>query len=160
MQKSKLLVVLRHGEADFSFGNGADFQRELNQNGIDQLHRIKVLFEKTGIKPDKIIASAAIRTTQTANIIAADLDQSIIQYSHEIYEAEASELFKVISGVDNAIACLMIIGHNPGVSALVSSITDQGYINMQTGMLAIVELTVDCWSLLGIGTGLVREVMQ
>ncbi|MCH7398079.1 histidine phosphatase family protein [Belliella sp. DSM 107340] len=160
MQKSKILVVLRHGEADFSFGNRTDFQRELNQNGLNQLSRIKELFEKTGVKLDKIVSSSSLRTTQTAEIIASDLPDSIIQFSDEIYEAESSILFEVISGVNDDINNLMIVGHNPGVSALVSTIADQGYLNMQPGMLVIIELAIEKWSHLGIGTGIVREVMQ
>ncbi|MCH7415582.1 histidine phosphatase family protein [Belliella sp. R4-6] len=160
MRKSKILVVLRHGEADFTFGNGTDFQRELNQNGVDQLSRIKKLFGKASIKLDKIIASASVRTTQTAEIMAAELDKDIIEYSGEIYEAESSILLDVISKVSDDVENLMIIGHNPGVSALVSSIADQGYLNMQPGMLVIIELSVSQWKHVGIGTGIVREVMQ
>jgi phosphohistidine phosphatase len=54
----------------------------------------------------------------------------------------------------------LLVGHNPGVSALVSHIADQGYLSIQTGMMVVIELTVDDWIHLGIGTGTVREVLQ
>lgn len=160
MKKNKILVVLRHGEADFIAGGGADFKRELTENGRNQLLRLKELFVKTGLTVDKILSSSSKRTTQTTEIMSLSMDSSIIDYSDEIYEAEASELLTLLSQSENRHDCVLLVGHNPGVSALVSHIADQGYLNIQPGMMVIIELTVDDWSLLGVGTGIVKEVLQ
>lgn len=160
MKNNKILVVLRHGEADFNAGGGTDFRRELTKNGKNQLLRLKELFEKTGLKVDKILSSSSRRTTQTTEIISSSMDSSIVEFSDEIYEAEASVILNLLSKSDNKHDCILLVGHNPGVSALVSHVADQGYLTIQPGMMVILELTVDDWNLLGIGTGVVREVLQ
>jgi phosphohistidine phosphatase len=160
MKKNKILVVLRHGEADFNSGGGRDFERELTKNGKNQLSRLKELFEKSGILVDKILSSSSKRTTQTAELIRSTMDSSIIELRDEIYEAESSVILDLLSQIDNKHSCVLLVGHNPGVSALVSHIADQGYLSIQTGMMVVIELTVDDWIHLGIGTGTVREVLQ
>lgn len=160
MKKNKILVVLRHGEADFNSGGGADFERELTKNGKNQLLRLKELFVKSGILVDKILSSSSKRTTQTTEIISSSMDSSIVEFIDRIYEAEVSVILNLLSQTENKNDCILLVGHNPGVSALVSHIADQGYLNIQPGMMVIIELTVDDWSHLGSGTGIVREVMQ
>lgn len=160
MGNNKILVVLRHGEADFIAGGGTDFKRELTKNGKNQLLRLKELFAKTGLTVDKILSSSSKRTMQTTEIMCSSPDFADVEFSDEIYEAEPTEILNLLSNTENENNCVLLVGHNPGVSALVSHIADQGYLSIQPGMMVIVELTVDDWNLLGTGTGIVREVLQ
>ncbi len=158
MQKNKILAVLRHGEANHDFTN--DFQRELNAEGRSQLIRMRGLLKKTNINPERIISSAAVRTTQTTEIISEIFENSTIEYKREIYESEPAVILQSLAEVDKNVNTILLVGHNPGVSAVVSSIADQGYLSMQPGMLVILEVMIDDWKHLGEGTGIVREVLQ
>ncbi|MCH7406426.1 SixA phosphatase family protein [Belliella aquatica] len=160
MKKNKILVVLRHGEADFNSGGGTDFERELTKNGKNQLLRLKELFVKSEIVVDKILSSSSKRTKQTTELIGSSMDPSIMEFSDEVYEAETSVILDLLSKMNNEHSCVLLVGHNPGVSALVSHIADQGYLSIQPGMMVVIELAVDNWSHLGMGTGIVREVLQ
>ncbi|AFL85114.1 phosphohistidine phosphatase SixA [Belliella baltica DSM 15883] len=160
MNSNKILVILRHGEADFNVGRGTDYDRELSNIGKSQLTRLKSLFEKTGIFVNRVISSSAKRTRQTTEIICSNFESSIIEYKNDFYDAEFPSIQKVLESVDKDDQCVMVVGHNPGVSALVSYIADQGYLSIQPGMMVIIELTIDDWKHLGSGTGIVREVLQ
>ncbi|SNS15328.1 phosphohistidine phosphatase [Belliella buryatensis] len=158
MQSNKILAVLRHGEADFNFSN--DFERQLNSNGKSQLIKLRELLKRSNLRPEKILSSAAVRTTQTAEIIAEIFDDVTVEFDRTIYEAEPGVILNSIADTDPLVNTLLLVGHNPGVSALVSSIADQGYLSMQPGMLVILEVHVNDWKHLGMGTGIVREVLQ
>ncbi|MFN3801806.1 SixA phosphatase family protein [Belliella pelovolcani] len=158
MQSNKILAVLRHGEADFNFPS--DFERQLSSKGKSQLIRLRELLKKSSLKPEKILSSAAVRTTQTTEIVAEIFDNVKVAFDRKIYEAESGVIFESISKTEPDVNTLLLVGHNPGISALVSAITDQGYLSMQPGMLVIIEVQVDDWKHLGIGTGIVREVLQ
>lgn len=159
MIKNKILVVLRHGEADLVVGNDVDFNRALTKNGKNQLLKLKELFVKTGIQVGKIISSPSKRTAQTAEIISSSMNKPIIEFNDRLYEAEVSMILGIIAQTTHLHDCVMLIGHNPAVSALISHVADQRHLNIQPGMMVIIELTVTDWNHVGISTGIVREVL-
>lgn len=160
MNKNKILLVLRHGEAYFNAEGETDFERGLTDYGKNQLLRLKELFAKTGLKVTMILSSSSKRTRQTSEIISSFADSCIMEFRDEMYEAKSSVILDLLSKVNDKYNCILLVGHNPGLSELVSYIADQGYLHMQTGMMAVIELAVHNWSHLGRGTGMVREVLQ
>lgn len=160
VNKNKILVVLRHGEAYFNTEGETDFERGLTEYGKNQLLRLKELFVKTGLKVSMILSSSSKRTRQTSEIISSFADSCKVEFRDEMYEAKSSVILDLLSQANNKYNSILLVGHNPGLSELVSHIADQGYLHMQPGMMAVIELAVDDWSHLGRGTGIVREVLQ
>lgn len=154
----KQLFLLRHGEAGFS--DGVDFQRQLTTKGKENLNRLGQTLQPTGLKVDHLYCSAATRTRETAEIIKKHIEIGTEEYAREIYEGGLEALIKLLENTpDDAQSC-MLIGHNPTISVLISHLTHANYVGLQPGMLAIIDLEITEWHMIGLGTGTLKELMQ
>jgi phosphohistidine phosphatase len=75
-----------------------------------------------GYLPDCIVASPAERTAATARIVAAacGFDPARIVWPPELYLADAEGYWQVLEARAPALCCVLLCGHNPGVSRLAS----------------------------------------
>jgi phosphohistidine phosphatase len=160
MAQSKFLYVLRHAEAKPGIGIKGDFLRELTLEGRKQLDRLLGILNKKDFKIDLVLVSPAIRTLQTSEIIGLGFPSDIRKIVDDIFDAEPQTLLELLNDIKGEIQKVLLIGHNPGISALVAYISGQDYISMKPGMMAIIELQVDDWKMLGGNTGILKEILQ
>lgn len=97
-----------------------DFKRPLSKKGKEELEKLIPSLKKHALKPDIIIASPALRTAQTAQILAQALDYepSKIVFEDFLYEADALEIFKFLKKLDDNLSEVLLIGHNPALKEL------------------------------------------
>ena len=63
-----------------------------------------------------------------------------------LYHASAAEIFAVLySAVEDNVATVMIVGHNPGLEDLVAQLTGQPE-GLPTAALAQISLPIDQWA--------------
>ncbi len=154
----KYLILLRHGEAGFS--DGVDFQRQLTAGGKEALNRLGETLSSSGMQVDFLHCSAATRTMETAEIIRKYVPIEEVEYTREIYSATLESLVTLLEHTPKRSNSCMLIGHNPTISLLLSHLTHAGYIGLKPGMMAIIELQVAEWAMVGLGTGILKEVLQ
>lgn len=154
----KQLILLRHGEAGFS--DGVDFQRQLTARGKDQLNKLGNTLEERGLEIDLMYCSAATRTRETAQIIKSHISIAEEIYEKEIYSAHLETLIKLIENTPKMVSTCLLIGHNPTISLLLSHLTSGNYIGLQPGMMAILELEIPEWYMIGMNTASLREILQ
>lgn len=154
----KKLIVLRHGEAGFS--NGLDFQRQLTQKGKSALEQLGKVISEKNISVDFMYCSPATRTRETAQIMGDFLEIHDQKYSMEIYDGHLESLIQLLEKTSNAVETCLLVGHNPTISLLVSHISDGDYVGLQPGMMAILELHVSDWAMVGHGTGSLVEILH
>lgn len=69
-----------------------------------------------------MLASSAVRTTQTATLLRDHLSTSDttlpLVFERSLYHADWSHLLEVLQASDGATAHLLLVGHNPGISEL------------------------------------------
>ncbi len=143
----RTLYIVRHAEAEDQQPGQNDFSRMLTPKGINQcLHTTEKLSAKS-ISIDKLIASDAMRTSQTAKLLARFLyiDKAKLCFDNDIYQAPADMLLNLISNLSNEWHSVMIIGHNPGVSALVQHLTNCSD-SFSTCSVACIEFDSLSWS--------------
>lgn len=151
---------MRHGEADAGFGMSGDAVRPLKTNGKSHVFRVGQVLKNSEIQFDLILSSPAVRTRQTASILSSMVPAKNIQYEEKIYEADPDTLFRLLNQVENEVNHLALVGHNPGISALLTYLTGDQYITLQPGMLGIIEILVDEWKEVGRNTGILKEILQ
>ncbi|UZD23752.1 histidine phosphatase family protein [Algoriphagus halophytocola] len=154
----KHLILLRHGEAGFS--QGSDFQRKLTLNGREQLGRLSKSLDNTFLSVDFMHCSEANRTRETAELIGKHLEIKDANFSRSIYEGDVQQLISLLEETPNSANTCLLIGHNPTISLLLAHITNQSYLGMQPGMMAILNLEISDWKMIGLGTGTLREIKQ
>ncbi len=147
----KNLYLVRHAEAVRQHASQRDYDRPLHESGKeDARHMVQQLSRCPN--PMGLVSSPAIRAKETATIFATALAFPIsnMKVDERIYEAEVEDLLSVIGGVDNNVSCLMLVGHNPGLSQLVNDLVHSDIGNMPTCSLAVLHLSSDSWSDIGI----------
>lgn len=142
----KRLVIIRHAKSDWNTGE-IDFERPLNKRGQKEASIVGKVLKKEALLPDFIVSSSAKRTTETAILIANEVDYPIenIQYEDSIYEAPVEALIKVVWMLPNEFDTVYLVGHNPGVSALTSYLTND-WLDFKTSNAAVLEAEVDDWN--------------
>jgi phosphohistidine phosphatase len=117
----KRLLLLRHAKAVPATEPLADLARPLAERGERDARRIGERLRQHLARPDLILASPAARTLRTAELVAAALDYppSAIALDRRLYLAEPAALRAVIAAQGAAAECLLVVGHNPGLTELV-----------------------------------------
>lgn len=115
----KQLFILRHAEAEPAGAGVQDFDRRLSGRGRLNALRVGRAMATRGERPALVLCSAAVRTRQTLE----RLDDAVVQATHsfddELYLADAPVLYERLCQVDDAVASVLLLGHNPGLAALI-----------------------------------------
>lgn len=122
----QLLTLVRHGKSSWQTSGQTDFDRPLNDRGRADAPEMASRLVSAGCIPDLILCSAAVRTQQTAALMAEGmhLSQDKILHYNELYLAAPPTLLLALQAAASEYDHVMIIAHNPGLedlSALLSS---------------------------------------
>lgn len=139
----KTLVVIRHAEAGQA---ERDFDRPLTDYGKAQAASTAAQLSEI-LEVDYMVVSPALRTRETAAYLIDSLSLTESQYSYErkVYEAGVQDLFDLISSFPDEVDTAVLLGHNPSVSSLVSSITDS-YEGFSTGCAIVLQIKSNDWA--------------
>ncbi len=142
----KRLYILRHTQKDESVQNQYDYDIELTQKGKKDAKTIAQKLKSREILPDLIVSSPAIRTRQTSQIVAQELNyHKNIMYNEVIYQAFFNEIVESITYTFDTVNTLMIVGHNPSLTAL--AFTFGGFKKeLKMGSVIRIDFTCNSWT--------------
>src|SRR5688572_13512711 len=115
------LYLVRHAEAEKMVTT--DIARRLTAAGKQAVKQLAKRLQHAKKNPDIILASTAERTAQTAEILIKELSIPHHTSTAAIYEADVTTLLTVIQSIPHHHSRAMLIGHNPGISAIASELT-------------------------------------
>ncbi|HUQ12136.1 MAG TPA: histidine phosphatase family protein [Steroidobacteraceae bacterium] len=123
---AKRLSLVRHANAEQD-SDVRDFERPLSRKGRGEAEEIARRFLDRERVPDLIVASAALRTRETAEIFARVLGvpARLLQAEDSLYLADGEQILTIIRGAGPRVGYLMVIGHNPGISAAAISLAPE-----------------------------------
>jgi len=150
-----LLQVFRHAKSDWSAGQ-PDHERPLNKRG----QRAAALMGRyqAAVKgvPDLVISSSAVRARTTAErAIEAGGWGSELRIEPDLYQADAADVLRLVSGLRADIGVAMLVGHEPTMSGLVSRLIGEARVRFPTAALATIEL--EDWDRVAPGEGTLRS---
>jgi len=118
------LVTIRHAQAKDQGPDERDFDRQLTDKGRTDAAAIGERLVQQHLVPDLIIASAAKRTQQTAQILAKAAGYQIerIRTADSLYHCSIDTIEDALMQVEDQVRTCYIVGHNPGVSEFVHHI--------------------------------------
>jgi phosphohistidine phosphatase len=137
-----IVYFLRHGLAEErDTWKEDDSLRPLTDKGKLQLGRTADAISKVVPDLDAIITSPLVRAKQTANIVAQklDMEESLVEdarLSPGFGLEELGEIIKEQSGAEG----LILVGHEPDFSSVVSQLIGGGRLVFKKGALARVDL--------------------
>jgi phosphohistidine phosphatase len=148
----KTLLLLRHAKSSWKQPELADHDRPLNKRGKQTAPLMGALLLDEDLIPDHILCSSAVRTHNTALLVAkACTYVGEIKQTRKLYLAEPEDYIEVLRQVAEKHARLLVVGHNPGLEALIETLTGEAMV-MPTSALAYVELSLKRWSDLDLNT--------
>ncbi len=102
---------------------------------------------ETGRPPEQVVCSTAARARMTAEIAHQAGDWSAdLRLEEALYEAPPSAIFDVIGGIDDRLETVMLVAHEPGLSATLSLLLGAASVTFPTAAVACIELAPDGWS--------------
>jgi phosphohistidine phosphatase len=124
--KAKRLTLVRHANAEQD-ADVRDFERPLSRKGQGEANDMARRFQERGLTPDLILTSAAVRARETAETFAKVLGVAarLLQADDGLYLADGDYILGAIRAVGPRVGHLMVIGHNPGISAAAISLAPE-----------------------------------
>jgi len=154
----KTLYVLRHGQA-VPEGEGSDRERALTARGQKEVGLSARHLSEQARPPSLILASSATRARQTAELCRSGLPgppQLVLLDS--LYLAEPSSYLAALATRAEPHAAALLVGHNPGLEALIYVLTDRSE-HLATASLVEIALPIAAWGQLSdVGHGFGRLV--
>ena len=139
--------MMRHAKAEQA--GPTDFDRPLADRGRRDAAAVGVWLSETGFEPEYALVSAALRTRETWESVAAgaewDLDPDL---DRSLYAAGTEAALDLVREMADDIDRLLVIGHNPTMASLAQllddgdadpEIADQLFSGYPTSAMAVFE---------------------
>jgi phosphohistidine phosphatase len=116
---ARRLVLLRHAKAEPARDQVPDELRPLATNGRRQAGGVGRAFAAGGLVPDLALVSSALRTRQTWELLAGQLDgpATDVQVREELYEASVAGVLELVRELDDQVGTVLVVGHEPTMAA-------------------------------------------
>jgi phosphohistidine phosphatase len=147
----KILSLLRHAKSGWDDPSLSDFARPLNARGRGAARAMGRELRALGLGWDRILASPAARVTETIDGLAESYGPLAPVYDERIYLASLDTLVELVRATDDAVATLLLVGHNPGMERLALLLSrggplhDELALKYPTGALAEIAFPIDHW---------------
>ena len=161
----KSILILRHAKSNWNNPSLSDFDRPLNNRGMNDAPRMGLVLDKFGNMPDLIISSPSMRTRQTVELAIPERSYSgEIVWLDSLYGGSFYDIMTALKDVPESITRPMIVGHNPGVEETVSLLlSPQGQnpatharVRVPTAGLVYLDAHIETWRDLEPGTCVLR----
>jgi len=150
------LTLVRHAKTEPAAPGQEDWDRLLEARGQrDAPEMARRLKEEHG-RPDRILASPAIRAITTANIMSRVLGVQAAKISQDerLYLASPKAMLEVVRELGNSAKHLMVVGHNPGITEFADQLSSERSIdNMPTCAIYTLQFDIPNWRELVWATG-------
>lgn len=141
----KRLWILRHAKSSWDYPGLADHDRPLAPRGKKAGRRIARWAETNDVRPDLVLCSTALRAQATLELVRPGLGHPEERVDRGLYHASADDVLEVVAAEDDALAGILLIGHNPTLHELVIALAPPGPDAFPTGALATLRLEIDSW---------------
>lgn len=132
---------LRHGIAvDPEEWSGRDFDRPLTRDGQVRMEREAKAICDLSLDLDLIVTSPLIRAQQTAEIVAERLKGVKPVEDERLAHGFDVEQLGAILGAHADATSIMLVGHEPTMSATLGRLAGGANIELKKGALACIEL--------------------
>ncbi|MGF1446640.1 MAG: histidine phosphatase family protein [Pikeienuella sp.] len=151
----KKVILVRHGKSSWADPDLDDHDRPLNPRGRRAAPAIARWLDLRGHRPNLVLCSSSLRTRQTFDGMAAatpTLPEPRIEPG--LYHAAPDQIRARLADLADAVDAVMVIGHNPGLSALTRQISNgrvrprcaRAFEHFPTAAAAVFVFHTDAWA--------------
>jgi phosphohistidine phosphatase len=145
----KTLTVVRHAHAENARPGQEDADRGLSARGQQEAAATATHLATFDPSPDLLLVSPARRARSTAEALTQALafDPPAVIFDDRLYNASVDTLFEVVRAVPAAPRHVVVVGHNPGLSAFIRALTGTDRELAPAGIWSC-EISLDGWQTL------------
>jgi len=115
----RILHLLRHAKSSWADPTLADPDRPLAPRGERNARQLAGYLGRSGIRPDLVLCSPAMRARQTLDAIAASLPtRTPVWVEDVLYPATGDILWQRVRRLPEPLGRVLLIGHNPAIHDL------------------------------------------
>ena len=156
------LILLRHAEAEPAQPGAGDINRPLTERGRLEAFAAAEAIATARLRIDEVLASPALRTRETAGLVADRLNLALpVNHVAALYLGAPHALLLALQNCRPAAQTLLMIGHNPGISGLAHTLARaaQG-IALRTAGVCRLTWPHDSWDQVGTTDASAFEVLR
>jgi phosphohistidine phosphatase len=119
------------------------------------------LAREGNLLPDRVLCSTAKRARETIEFFAQGAKlEAPVDFLDALYLAEPAAILREIRAHARSSERVMVVGHNPGLESLLSTLTGER-VELATTALAECSLPIESWSELDLETaGTLRSIFN
>lgn len=142
-----IVYFLRHASAGHHLANPAqDEKRPLDDQGIGQCTEVGRALNAMDVHVDAVISSPLKRATQTASLVANEIDfDGKLQRTPALRPNAPMDAFRELLNKNAQLEAVVVVGHNPSLSQFLSLLISEGAsessVELKKGAIARVELS-------------------
>lgn len=147
----KTLFLVRHAKAEAEDESLPERDRPLTaRGGIEAQGMAERLARRAG-RLDAVLSSPAAHARSTAGIFARrfGIGDGAVEVDERLHEAPAEELLAIVRGLEDRLAAVMLVGHNPGLARLAEQLSGGEVAKMPLCASAELRFDVSRWAQLG-----------
>ena len=142
---NKTLILMRHGEAGVAAPR--DFDRPLTAQGAEKCRLQGMLLTEQGFQLSQLVTSPALRAFSSALAVAEAMHypETKIMADEALYNAPTDVLFNTIQDFEDSWHTVLLIAHNPGLSALARAFNPDISADLDVGDFCVLSFPVLHW---------------
>lgn len=143
----KKLFLIRHAKSSHDDLKINDIERKLNSRGKEDAPYMARILKKSGIKPDLIFSSPAIRAVETAKLFCIELKypREAILIDPVLYSFNKNQILSFIMSIDSNADTVLIFSHNPTFHEIANHFTRNKIPTMPTCCIVGIEFLTGKW---------------
>ena len=150
----KTILLLRHGKSDWGSDSGSDHERPLAKRGRAAARSVGRFLALADELPDCALSSSAVRARSTIEIAAdAGRWEVPVETARDLYATSPDAALDRIHDLDEAVARVLLVGHEPTWSSLASQLIGDTRLRFPTGALARIDFSAESWRDVDYGRG-------
>ena len=130
-----LIYLLRHAKSSWDEPELVDRERPLAKRGRKAVVLLREHFQESGVAPDLVLCSSAVRAIQTLDGVREGLPPGArVEIEAGLYAAGAAALLERLRSVPEEVGSVMLVGHNPGIEDLAAELIGGGDPGARTAL--------------------------
>lgn len=121
------LYLLRHAKSSWEAPPGADIERPLAGRGRRDAKAMAWYLHEQGVVPALVLCSPARRARQTLKPLQKWLTETRVVIDEALYGAPADRLLRRVRDIEEEVASVMVIAHEPGTRELALLLAGGGH---------------------------------
>jgi phosphohistidine phosphatase len=139
------LIVMRHAKSAWNTEAPDDHSRPLNKRGRRDAPRVAEELAELGWLPELVVSSDSQRTRDTWQGMQPSLGDAVqVRFVRTLYHAGIDAVRLELADVDDAVATVMVLGHNPGWEEVVEELSGEDH-TMTTANAALLSVDAPSW---------------